>query len=262
MDLDLPIGSPHTLGQDINSRRRAVQLPPAVIAHNHAVAAVLPRQRDVLGGQHALDPDLHRGAAPQPRDLGPRVRGRVRGREVAVVRLRADRGRRALEDGEGQARGRAEVAPVLVAAHAQHGAVGRQQHGRAAGGLGAPDDALLLRAVVHGVELDAVRDARPDGGAGAADVLERVVGVRRDAHVDAAFGAGAGGGELAVRMRHGLEAGGRDAEGEGDLLPEDGGAGVDVRHIAEDSGAQAVFGVGRGVFVDRDLVCGSRVEEL
>lgn len=245
MDLDLPIGSPHTLGQDINSRRRAVQLPPAVIAHNHAVAAVLPRQRDVLGGQHALDPDLHRGAAPQPRDLGPRVRGR-----------------RALEDGEGQARGRAEVAPVLVAAHAQHGAVGRQQHGRAAGGLGAPDDALLLRAVVHGVELDAVRDARPDGGAGAADVLERVVGVRRDAHVDAAFGAGAGGGELAVRMRHGLEAGGRDAEGEGDLLPEDGGAGVDVRHIAEDSGAQAVFGVGRGVFVDRDLVCGSRVEEL
>lgn len=80
--------------------------------------------------------------------------------------------------------------------------------------------------------------------------------------MDAARGAGARGGQLAVRVRQRLQAGGRDAEGEGDVFAEDDGAGGGAGDVAEDARAEPVFGVGGGVFVDGDLVGGAGVEEV
>ena len=47
-------------------------------------------------------------------------------------------------------------------------------------------------------------------------VLKKGITCGGDGHVDAAFSRGARGREFAVGMRHGLEAGGGDTEGEGD----------------------------------------------
>ena len=63
-------------------------------------------------------------------------------------------------------------------------------------------------------------------------------------------------------MRHSLEAGGGDGEGEGDFAAEDVRRGGGLRDIDEDTGAEAVLGESGGVFADSELVGGARVVEL
>ena len=63
-------------------------------------------------------------------------------------------------------------------------------------------------------------------------------------------------------MRHCVDAGWGDGEGEGDLATECGGGGVDAGDIDEDARAETVFGVGGGVFVDGYLVGGAGVVEV
>ena len=63
-------------------------------------------------------------------------------------------------------------------------------------------------------------------------------------------------------MCHGLEAGGGDAEGEGDGAVEEMSCGGEGGDVDEDAGAETVFEEGEGVFVDGQLVCGAGVVEF
>ena len=56
-----------------------------------------------------------------------------------------------------------------------------------------------------------------------------------------------------------MHGGGRDAEGDGVSLPEDSGGSGDGRDIAQHTGADAVFLVGRGVFGEGGVVVGAFV---
>jgi hypothetical protein len=63
-------------------------------------------------------------------------------------------------------------------------------------------------------------------------------------------------------VRYGLDAGGGDAEGEVDWVVEYCCGGGGFGYVAEDAGAETVFGVGCGVFVDGYLVGGAGVVEI
>ena len=127
----------------------------------------------------------------------------VEGHEARVVGLGADLLGRQLDNGEAEARRGAEVVAPFVVADSQDGGVRGQEDGGAAVGFGAADDAFLEGPVFHAVELDGVRDGAV-GEARFADGLDGVVGKAGDGHVDAAFCGGAGGGELAGWVGHGL----------------------------------------------------------
>lgn len=219
MDADLTLGGLDTLGQSVDRRGRLIQLSAAVVAHHHPVAAVLNRELHILRGQHPLNPNLHIRHAAQPWDLlRPRMRAGIERREPVLVALAPDHLRGLLQHRKSQPRRGAEVVAVLAVPHPQDRAVGRQEERLAPGGLGALDDALLLRPVLHRVDLHGVLDGA-DAQAGRADLLDRVVGEARHAHVDLVLCARAARRELAVRMRHGLETRGGDAERKADLLP-------------------------------------------
>ncbi|RDW66565.1 hypothetical protein BP6252_10200 [Coleophoma cylindrospora] len=158
MDSDLAVGRLDTLRQGVDRSRRLIQLPAPVVADHNPIAAVLPRQQHILRREDALDPDLHRGAAPQPGDVhSPGVRVGIESQEALVVRLRGDHLSGLLQHRERQPGRRAKVVPPLVVPHPQHGAVGRQEDRHAPAGLGALDDALLEYPVFHRVELHHVR---------------------------------------------------------------------------------------------------------
>lgn len=120
-----------------------------------------------------------------------------------------------LDDGKAKSFGGAEVVAPLVVPHAEHGRVSSQEDGFTAFRFRGPDDALLQRAVLQAVQLDGVRD-RSDCLPCFPHLGDGIVGEAADGHVDAALGSGAGGGQLPGRMGHGLQAGGGDAEREGD----------------------------------------------
>lgn len=94
------------------------------------------------------------------------------------------------------------------------------------------------------------------------DVFDGVVGKRRDAHVDAALRTGAGRGKFAVRMGHGLDAGGGDAEGERDLAAEHGRARVSLGYVPQDTGPDAVLGERGSIVADGPLGFSAIVEEV
>lgn len=94
----------HALRQRINRRRHAVQLPPPVIADHNAIDSHLNGLQRVLGGDDALDPNLHLCDGAQPGDLArPGVRVGVEVREAVVVGLAFDALAIPAEDREAEA---------------------------------------------------------------------------------------------------------------------------------------------------------------
>ncbi|RDW71660.1 hypothetical protein BP5796_07694 [Coleophoma crateriformis] len=118
MDSDLAVGRLDALRKGVDRSRRLIELPAAVVADHDPIAAVLPRQQHIFRREDALDPDLHRGAAPQPGNVhGPGVRVRIEGQEALVVRLRGDHLGRLLQHRKRQSGRRAKVVPPLVVPH-------------------------------------------------------------------------------------------------------------------------------------------------
>ena len=103
---------------------------------------------------------------------------------------------------------------------------------------------------------------RTDLDAGSSYGRDGMIGESAYGHVDAFAGTSSARGKLAFWVRHCLEAGRGDGEGEGDLATECGGGGVDAGDIDEDAGTETVFGEGGGVFVDGHLVGGTGVVEV
>ena len=163
---------------------------------------------------------------------------------------------------EPQPNRRAEVIAPLIIPHPQHGTIGRQKDGGAAGPLRSLDDPSLEGTIAHRVHLHGMLDPRIPLHARGADLFDGVVGEGGDGHVDPPGCAGSRRGELAIWMSDRLDAGGGDAEREGDLAPKarcgcgHGGDG------AEHARAEAVFLEGEVVGVEGDLVCGAGIVEL
>lgn len=134
----------------------------------------------------------------------------IEGHEAGVVRLRLDLLAREFDDREGEVNWGAEVVAPFVVPDAQDGGIGREEDRSGARGFGGADDPLLEGAVTHAVELDGVGDIRVDGEACRADGGDGMVREGGDRHGDVVRGGGAGGGEFAGVVRHGLEAGGGD----------------------------------------------------
>lgn len=94
------------------------------------------------------------------------------------------------------------------------------------------------------------------------DLLDGVVGIRRDTHVHAQFGTCPACCELCVWMSHALKPRWGYAEWECDVPVEQTDLGADLRDIFQDSGEKAIFLVCGRVLTDSHLVGCSGVEEI
>lgn len=103
---------------------------------------------------------------------------------------------------------------------------------------------------------------RPHAKTRVADVCDRVAGIGGDGLVNAFVCARSRCGDFAVGVCGSLKACRGNTEGEGDAAAPEGGGCVGFGDVYEDTGANAVFVVGCGVFVDGELLGGARVEEL
>ena len=196
---------------------------------------MLKRQLDVVRRHDALQQERQLGLAPQPRDILPAQRRINKAAHdppqpaalLVVLGLVVDH----------------RTTEAFVRAHplvrlALPGRRGVDRHvdrfDVRCVGVELGEQGLRFAPLAVDVELE---EERVFGGSGG-DVEGGVGGVGADALDDALCGAGAGHGELAVRVDEAGHGGGGDDQREADRVVEDVGAGGDVCHVAHDAGAE------------------------
>ena len=208
-----------------------------MVGDQDALGAKLHAALGVLWAADTLEDDRKRRGITQPLEVLPRE-ARIDGPRERLLDAAAGVAggpARALQVDDAQALRHAEVVADVALADAPDGGIHGEHQRIAARGLRALREGAHHAAVAADVHLHPGARGRVHGGSGGADVLDGGGREARDDHRHAGARTGTGRGQLAVRVRHLLERGGRHAERHGGGAAEDGGGGGargDVAHHA------------------------------